>query len=589
MCNFLQVQGNQGHTLMMWHSGTSWIPAFAGMTALGYAIAKILKSLKFQSQTIIKALFRLCLITILLAPQIAFSSPKIVIIEFHGLKQGIIYNHLNQLPHFRKLIYGPDDNQPFIYFPNVFTTISAASVPTIAAMYTGVHPQRTGIVSTIWFDRTTYQVRTMISSFQQRINNLLKENHVKTLFEYAAEAGKRSMTTMLIVNNGAEWKVRSSLFFWGNSSALGFLNTGHFFPYKSYTDPKTVSAFLFGHICSYDRSLEGLYQNHHLLPDIMALQLLGTDLFTHYPDPQLVQDNTPIDQIQRYYARTVLDPQIGRIMAFFQTTDFRDDIVYILLSQQGGLKIRKHIPDTTLTRILSPAYSLPSESIRNEQADAMIMLGACTKEVYVKNRETHQWMDPPRLIEDIQPAVDLILDNESIRESVNALVVRQYPGERHSGINENEQWWSMNWECYVKGERDEASFLQSLRPLKEMAQRFELGEFVVSGLNHQYTRETAPDIKLINKKGLYFEKDRKKYGHHGSYYPEDLRVFFWLAGPGMKKLYTGQQIHTSTQSTLDLVPMVCHLLHVPIPQGLDGVDPLYNIISTMYPEATPNQ
>ena len=65
-----------------------------------------------------------------------------------------------------------------------------------------------------------------------------------------------------------------------------------------------------------------------------------------------------------------------------------------------------------------------------------------------------------------------------------------------------------------------------------------------------------------------------KYGHHGSYYPEDLRVFFWLAGPGMGKLYKGQHIQTAMRSTLDLVPMVCHLLDIPIPDGLDGTDPL---------------
>jgi len=56
------------------------------------------------------------------------------------------------------------------------------------------------------------------------------------------------------------------------------------------------------------------------------------------------------------------------------------------------------------------------------------MPGACTKEVYLKNRVTGNWMDPPRLLEDVQPAVDLILNNESIRESLNALIIRQYPG-----------------------------------------------------------------------------------------------------------------------------------------------------------------
>ena len=536
-----------------------------------------MKTLSFLYKTIVKYFFWSCLTIVFLFPTLVFAGPKIVIIEFHGLKQGIIHDHLDQLPNFQKLIYGSDGRQPFIYYPNVFTTISAASVPTIAAMYTGVYPQRTGVVSTIWFDRTTCKVMTMRSVFQERINKMLKANHVKTLFEYANEAGKRTMTTMLVVNNGAAWKINSSLFFWGNASALGFLNNGYFFPYKSYTDPKTVSAFLTGHICYYDQSLAGIYQNERVLPDIMALQLLGTDLFSHFPDPTLAKADTPIEEIQFYYTRTILDTQIGRIIDFLESMSLYDDVIVILLSQQGSLKILKHIPDDILNQILSSAYSLPSDTTTNEQAEAVVMLGACTKEVYLKNRESNNWLDPPRLLEDVQPAVDLILNNDSIRESLNALVIRQYPDERHSGLDENEQYWSMAWEIYLKGKRDGESFLRSLRPLSDMAQRFELGEFVVTGLNRQYTQETAPDIKLINKKGHYFEKNKKKYGHHGSYYPEDLRVFFWLTGPGMKNLFKGQHVQTPTQSTLDLVPMVCRLLNISIPEGLDGVDPLNNV------------
>jgi len=534
----------------------------------------MMKSFMLRHRIVLRSLLWLCLIATLFAPKYAFGNPKIVIVEFHGLKQGIIYNNLDKLPNFRALIYGPDGTQSFIYYPNVFTTISAASVPTIASMYTGVHPQRTGVVSTIWFNRTTHKVRTMISYFQRRINDLLRCNNIKTLFEYAGEAGKRSMTTMLMVNNGADWKIKSGGHFWGNASLLKFFKHGHWFPDKSYVDPKTVSAFLNGHMLSYHNSLSGIYKRHKRLPDIMVVQLLGTDLYCHFPDPFLIEAQAEMDAIQLHYARTVLDPQIGRMIRFFKSIDQYDETIFVLLSQQGALKIRKHIPDHTLTDSLSPVYTLPSQRTSNQQADAVIMPGACTKEVYLKNRETENWMDPPRLIKDVQPAVDLILDNESVRESLNALVIRQYPNKRHAGLKEDEQYWSMEWEFYLEGERDGASFLRSLRPLDAMARRFELEKFVVNGLNRQYTGETAPDIKLINKKGHYFERDMSKYGHHGSYYPEDLRVFFWLAGPGVKYVHEGQRIQASTQSTLDLVPMVCHLLKIPIPEGLDGTDPL---------------
>ena len=250
-----------------------------------------------------------------------------------------------------------------------------------------------------------------------------------------------------------------------------------------------------GHVFSYHKSLAGIYHRYQTLPDIMLVQLLGTDLYSHYPDSSFVETGAEMDQIQLYYTRTVLDPQIGRVIRFLKSIGQYDQTVFILLSQQGALKIRKHIPDHILTDILSPVYTLPSEMTSNREADAVIMLGACTKEVYLKNRETKNWMDPPRLLEDVQPAVDLILNNTSVRASLNTLVIRQYPGERHNGINENEQWWSMEWQPYIEGKRDGASFLRSLRPLKTMARHFELGELVVTGLNRQYTRETVPDIK----------------------------------------------------------------------------------------------
>jgi len=127
------------------------------------------------------------------------------------------------------------------------------------------------------------------------------------------------------------------------------------------------------------------------------------------------------------------------------------------------------------------------------------------------------------------------------------------------------------------GSGDDLAFRQALRPLGELADHFELGEYLVQGLRRQYTRETAPDIKLINKKGYYFERDFDKYGHHGSYYPDDCIVSFWVAGPGLSQIIPDRHSLKTTASTLDLVPMVTHLLGIPTPPGLDGTNPLANL------------
>ncbi len=157
------------------------------------------------------------------------------------------------------------------------------------------------------------------------------------------------------------------------------------------------------------------------------------------------------------------------------------------------------------------------------------------------------------------------------------MVIRQYPKERHDGVTESDQWWVFDYRSYRASAGEDAAFLSALRPLDELAEHFELGEHIVQGLRRQYTRETAPDIKLINKKGYYFERDFDKYGHHGSFYPEDLIVSLWVAGPGLSRIIPARHSLKRTGSTLDLVPMVTQLLGIPVPEGLDGSNPLANV------------
>jgi len=506
-------------------------------------------------------------------------SPKIIILEIHGLKQEILAESLEDLPNFQEMIKGPNDSQAYVYLPQVFTTIPAASQPAVTSMYTGLYPQRTGVVSTIWFDRTTYKIRTLISYTQNRMNNILKENGVKSLFDYVGESGKRSMTTMLMLTKGADWSVKSGTFFWGNASVLNAFRHDKWFPNSHYVDNKTLDGFLTGHISAYPKSLAGIFKYHHLVPDVMVVQLLGTDLFSHFPVGGLRERQASMEEIQKHYAKTVLDPLMGRLIQTLKELGIYQEIIFILASEHGSLRIKKHIPDDTLHRSLKGHFKLPRWGRGNSRADAVIMLGACTKEVYLKNRQSEKWMDPPRLLADVKPAVDLILANPKVKTSLNAMVIRQYPGERHEGLEERDLWWLFDWRDYQASTGDDMAFRQALRPLSEMADHFELGDYLILGLRRQYTRETAPDIKLINKKGYYFERDFDKYGHHGSYYPDDCIVSFWVAGPGLAPVIPGQHVHHAQASTLDLVPMVAHLLGIPIPEGLDGSNPLANLQS----------
>ena len=501
-------------------------------------------------------------------------TPKIVIIEFHGLNKNIIQNNLASLPHFKELIQGAGGEQNYIHLSNVFTTIPAASVPACTSMYTGLHPQNTGVVSTIWFDRKSTKVRTMISYGQQRINHILTQNNVKTLFEYVGAAGKTSLSAMLMIDKGTDWSIKTGLFFWGNASTVAVLKNRKWFPDPWYIDHKTISGALTGHLFAYHKSLSGLLKEKGTIPDVTVIQLLGTDIMSHFPEASLTDQNASMDEIQRRYAQKVLDPEMGRLMRFFKTNKIYKNMIFFLVSQQGSIKIEKHIADTVVAACLKPGFNLPGPSIRHHRSEAVVMPGACTKEIYLKNRHTVNWLHPPGLLTDVKPAIDLLMDDETIQDCVNAMVIRQYPGERNEGIVENDAWWGFDRQSYQNGSRSDSSFLKALLSLKAGLHQFELKDYISKGLTRQYTRETAPDIKLINKKGYYFEVDFTKYGHHGSYYPEDTVLSFWIAGPGLNTIIPERHTIASVASTLDLIPMVAYLLDIQQPIGIDGRNPL---------------
>ena len=321
----------------------------------------------------------------------------------------------------------------------------------------------------------------MISYFQQRINRILVGNHVKTIFDYVGDAGKTSLSAMLMVDKGTDVSLKTGMFFWGNASVVGLARYGRWLPDPWYMDYKTISGLLTGHVFGYHKSLKGILDKKGTLPDLTVVQLLGPDIYSHYPEKELIRRNASMDDIQAYYTRHILDPLMGRLIDFFKTGGVYDQIVFVLVSQQGTIKIQKHMSDKTVSECLKGTFRLPGLITSNRDADAVVMPGACTKEIYLKNRDTGNWLDPPRLLLDVKPAVDLLVEHPQIQEGLNEIVIRQYPGERDEALVENQHWWAFEWRDYRKSRRRNVDFTQSLYPLEKMAQRFELKQYISEG------------------------------------------------------------------------------------------------------------
>ncbi len=535
----------------------------------------------------VSVLMGLLLLSMVLAgpPAHGAGEPKILVLEIHGMKAGILADDLDALPNIRELVLGQDDSNAYVHIPRVLTTLPAASQPAVTSMYTGLTPRRTGVVASIWFDRRTARTHTLISYGQQRINRILEKNGVITLFDLFARAGRHSMTSMLMLTKGADWSLRSGAFFWGNSSVVAAVRNGRWIPHAGYVDRKTVQGFLTGHISAYRKSLRGVFRRKGIIPDLMAIQLLGMDLHSHYPVPEPEESNLAMDSIQRFHARLVLDPLVGELVQALKELGCYEDTVFVFVSEHGFSRIRKKLPDTIFDQALRNDFRLPGWKTARRDADAVIMPGAGTKEVYLRNRESSSWMVPPRLREDVKPALDLLLGDAEILDATEAILVSQYPGERADGIAETDGWWVFDWRRYRESTRDGETFLSCLLPLNALESQFELGDYLATGLRNQYTRWTLPDIKVVTRKGVYFENDADKYAHHGSFYPDDCMVSFWLAGPGLNSVIPGRHVIRETASTLDLVPMLAHLAHIAPPEGIDGRNPLRDLSVLDAPDA----
>jgi hypothetical protein len=330
-------------------------------------------------------------------------------------------------------------------------------------------------------------------------------------------------------------------------------------------------------VTAFRKSLRGVCERQGTVPDLMAVQLLGTDLHSHYPLSNPDAFDLTIKGIQRYYTQAVLDPLVGELVKTIKSLGWYDRAIVLLVSEQGFSRIRKQIPNGLVDDSLKGYFKLPGFPRSARSADAVIMPGAGTKEVYLKNRQTGDWMDPPRLLADVKPALDHLLAGQGVRDAVETLLVCQYPGERSEGIEEKDQWWVFDGPAYWNGARTDAAFLACLRPLSALRDHFELAEYLATGMREQYSRETIPDIKLVTREGVYFEGDFDKYAHHGSFYPDDCLVSFWVAGPGLSRVLSGRHVIEETASTLDLVPILTHLAGLPPPEGIDGRNPLADL------------
>lgn len=511
-----------------------------------------------------------------------FQQPKLFVVILDALQRKTLMESLDSLPNFKAIIKGEPSDHPYIYYENVLVSIPSSSKPSNTTLLTGVYPDKHGVPSTNWFDRKNQKAKTLTSISQRRIVDILEETNTDTLFDYARRSGKTTMAVATQVTKGVDrcdW-IQQSIHLWGQAYCLNLLFNFNPIPDGAHLDRGTTGGLLTGYMYSLSDGLEGKLRTSGDIPDLTVVHFVGMDIFTHYPRRFMIENNWSIKEIQKWYLKEVLDPEMGAIKTFLQENDLFDNTIFFFVSDHGQGRIRKHIDEEDFEKRLGANFKVMGRPYSAHQAEIVISLGASTKTLYVKNRLHAGWMPPPGLTADVKPVVDTLIDIPDMQAHLKALLVARYPGERDEFTQKTGQsddldpYWFFNLSRYRQSERQNDDFLDALEPLTK------LDELVGSNLKAAYmyrrdfVRRNIPDIILINKPGYFFTPDKGKYAHHGSIYPASAYVSFIVSGPAVHWFSDSPQTISRQIDTVDMVPMAAHLADIKIDRPIDGVNQL---------------
>ncbi len=509
--------------------------------------------------------------------------PKVFVVILDALKRNTLMDSLDSLPNFKEIIKGRKNDYPYIYFENVLVSIPSSSKPANTTLLTGMYPNTHGVPSTIWFNRKDQKVKTLNSISQRGIINMLRQTKTDTIFDYARRSGKTTMAVVTPVAKGVDSRdwIQGSIHLWSQAFCLNLLQNFNPIPDGAHLDRGTTNGLLKGYMYSFTDGLEGKLRSTGDIPDLTVVHFVGMDIFTHYPRRFMIENNWSINEIQKWYLKKILDPELGKIKTFLQRNQLLDNTIFCFVADHGQTQIKTHIDEKSFEKGVADRFKVMGRPYSLNKAELIIMPGASTKVLYVKNRLNTDWMMPPRLIEDVKPVVDTLIDIQTMKEHLNAVLIAKYPNERDeipsttSKSGELDPFWFLNLSQYRQSSRRHNDFLHALDPLSK------IDELVGSNLKAAYmyrrdfVRNNTPDIILINKPGGYFTPAKGKYAHHGSIYSKDVYVSFIFSGPAIYRFSDRSLTITEAIDTVDLVPMVAHLSGIKIDIPIDGKNRLY--------------
>jgi predicted AlkP superfamily pyrophosphatase or phosphodiesterase len=513
-------------------------------------------------------------------------STKLFVIVLDALRRNLLMDSLDALPNFSALIKGVQNDNSYIGFENVLVSVPSSSKPSNTTLLTGVYPDRHGVPATIWFDRKDEKIKTLTSLSQRGVVEILKQTQTDTLFDYARRSKKTTMAVASLVAKGVDrWDwIQQSVHIWGQAYCLNLFQDANPIPDGAHLDRRTTKGLMKGYLYSLSDGLEGKLRRGGKIPDLTVVHFVGLDIFTHYPRRFMLKGHWSIDAIQKWYLQEVLDPELGKIIDFLKQQHVFDNTIFFFISDHGQSKIKHHIDENAFVKGLKNHFKIKGHPYALDQAEVLIMPGASSKTLYLRNRQQAGWMAPPRLIEDVKPVVDALIDIPEMEANLNAVLIARYPGEREdAGVKWDpsgalDPFWFFNPGRYHRSSRSQADFLAALEPLSRLDDWVGRDLKAAYMYGRDFTRRNRPDIILINRPGAYFTPDQGKYAHHGSVYEQDALVSFVICGPALDRFCQLRRTLSTSIDSVDFVPMAAHLAGISIDKPIDGKDRLMELL-----------
>jgi predicted AlkP superfamily pyrophosphatase or phosphodiesterase len=483
--------------------------------------------------------------------------PRAAWINVDALRPDLFFDLLdsNKLPNFG-----------LAFADSMRTGLAASVFPTVtmtcqASLATGALPGRHLLIGNGWFDRygkrPSYrdymETKSALNIYgyepfglptgilpRRRVNHPLGDRDLSgatpTLYEALKTRSVRSAVVFNQISRGAnEWVTphRRDLIHFN----LAYNKRVSFKSFERAVADRTIS-FIKG-------------ANH--LHRVLHFYFPGIDGFSHRHGPDAERD----------FLTNTLDPILGRVLGALAKRRSLEEFYFILSADHGQTKV---IPDAAhnvkseLVRRLLASFGLdlyiPGDPSGPKPASAVAFTQGGSFFIYLKNGETHNWYDPPRM------RLDLIETAAHI-----AAAARKTYGPLQPG------WLDI---ALIKDYRNERYVVLDSHKVLEPDSYFATpghkwkypdGARRVRGL---FSKRSPDLILLANyEQGFFFGKWNDP-GQHGNLSREDSLVPLMFAGPGI-----GPGLLPEDASILDVAPTIAALFSVRLPAADGRILPLF--------------